>query len=910
MSNEVDLVRSAQNNFVKKALYTLGSQVTNKIWWSCGRRLGETPMKMLIAQEMTTAMESKEARTNLVAKLMGLETLPVQQKVLTYKRDSQEKYGRSNLDFWQQEEGDQMYQRSELSINKRCKDVPIVDLNVSTKGQIKNQNPRNGEHKEKPMRKRMALVHQKFIEAKRLATNQRLLHSKEFKSALEVLSSNRDLFLKLLEEPNSMLSLQLKELEQTVSLGSQPKCITVLKPATLIDSDNEKSVKKEQCRYSEEHRRDIDVEQLTSGFFLPKTEIASQPTRIVVLKPSPVTPHETQTNLASQIYLSVPESRCMSGNLRTDEGMITRQRAEESSKQMQTNSRCTQNEEYATSVLSHGYAADESSFKTFENDYREEGGSECSDSELITPSSQKSCSQQRFGSPASLSSFVCTPGSPDSSVSREAKKRLSERWMLVASNDISNEHRNSSSTLGEMLAIPELKNEFELVNGLAISPCDSFGHNHDMSMMNICSPTSKMPGLSDDFLKSFTMLKSISASECYDNGRLNEATSHTQCRKYIPFKDVPNGKSRKASFKEKISGLFLSRMKKLVREKPELPDNLSSDGKLHVANSSEAKTDHVSKSYRDAFSKENISKTLEENSGRALSPTSSYGPERHGNISINGIRSIEKLWKTDISRENSNQLSRFSTLESPFPEDFETTISHSSQGFMTNHLKAVSRSPHIGSVTRSHQDVMHFENASLNSIKLFKLFSKEDEEQKRLDFIRKLLSFSSLANESSNSVLAKSHSLDSPLDPILLDEFLDRKGEEAKCREKRSNQRLWFDFVNASLKEIGHCALTDAYPWSTTFVMSGKRLKANPTVMDTVCCRVKECFSVERNCISSMAENIKQYLDYFVKREIAGGLSAESTWVEMDELCKDIGEQLLEELFDDAVTGLTGLSLS
>ena len=53
--------------------------------------------------------------------------------------------------------------------------------------------------------KKMALVRQKFMEAKRLSTDERLRQSKEFQDALEVLSSNKDLLLKILQEPNTFI---------------------------------------------------------------------------------------------------------------------------------------------------------------------------------------------------------------------------------------------------------------------------------------------------------------------------------------------------------------------------------------------------------------------------------------------------------------------------------------------------------------------------------------------------------------------------------------------------------------------------------------------------------------------------------------------------------------------------------
>jgi hypothetical protein len=42
---------------------------------------------------------------------------------------------------------------------------------------------------------------------------------------------------------------------------------------------------------------------------------------------------------------------------------------------------------------------------------------------------------------------------------------------------------------------------------------------------------------------------------------------------------------------------------------------------------------------------------------------------------------------------------------------------------------------------------------------------------------------------------------DCPLDPALCDKLLDRKEEAAKSRERRSNQKLLFDYANMTLVE-------------------------------------------------------------------------------------------------------------
>jgi hypothetical protein len=66
---------------------------------------------------------------------------------------------------------------------------------------------KNKHHGDEPSKeRRMSLVRQKLVEAKRLASDEKLDQSKEHNDALEVLNTNKDLFLKFLEEPNPLLS--------------------------------------------------------------------------------------------------------------------------------------------------------------------------------------------------------------------------------------------------------------------------------------------------------------------------------------------------------------------------------------------------------------------------------------------------------------------------------------------------------------------------------------------------------------------------------------------------------------------------------------------------------------------------------------------------------------------------------
>ncbi|XP_028555682.1 uncharacterized protein LOC110097362 isoform X2 [Dendrobium catenatum] len=871
---------------------------------------------MLIAQEWSSAFESKETSPGVVAKLMGLSKLPIQQKVQTPKRklqeiDTHDYLNRSPQDYWLLKEcscNHQMNYRSECCMHEKCKDLYKVKQHLSSNGQAKNHYLQHEDRHDNLMDKRMALVHEKFIIAKRLATNKKFIQSKEFKDALEVFSSNRDLFLRFLEEPNSLISKQLKEIQQIISLGSQTKRINVLKPTTSFDSDHDKSMSKDRCACGEEIKRNIDVHGWSSSLSIPKAETRSQPTRIVVLKPSPTAIHETKANMASNVAVSAQESRHRSRNLRTDDDIRSRELAMEITRQIQKDMKSMQKDEYPSTVFSSTlYLADDSKLMMLENDCREERGSNYSDSELVTPTSPNSYAHVKSINPTTVTSCSNQSYSAESIQRQEAKKRLSERWEIATSSENSHEQadvKKISSTLGDILANPEVKKEEEVVDRLAISPWVSSGQVQDTRIAGTCLPTTWMQESSEDCLKNITRLKTLPASECQKKICENDEISCTSSSKSILLEESSNLKKGK-SFKEKVSSLFFSRMKKLVKDKPKLYTSVSSDVSFHSASYSSIKDSRLSKSSHDGISVEDTSKTLEEDVFQVSSPpVSVHCTERHGK----GIRSIEKVWKSEISRENFSQHSPISVLERPFQEEFSISFSHSSQHAITDRTETLSRSPLIGSVSRStYSENAHSATlAAPNSLKLSKLFSKEDKEEEQLGFIHKLISSSNLANESSTTVLAKSHSLDCPLNPILLDNLLEREGEETKYREKRSNQKLLFDYVSFSLKEIGYSSLVNAYPWNTTTTMA--RMKTNPTVTDAVLCRVKDCFSEEEICTS--AENNKQFVDYLVKKEVIRSGLAEPIWLEMDDFGKEIGEKMLDELFDDALADLIGCCLS
>jgi Protein of unknown function (DUF3741) len=169
---------------------------------------------------------------------------------------------------------------------------------ISTPEDIAPRRIENSRKSDSSYEKKMVLVRQKFSEAKHMATNEKLFHSKEFQDALQFLRSNRDLFVKFLEEPNSLFS------NNCAPPPPEIKHITVLKPS----SESIKKLPKEHCSIGD---RDINI-SLTKP---------THPTRIVVLKPSLDNIHDTSRSIFESSYTGCDISYSKSESMNLDDDL-------------------------------------------------------------------------------------------------------------------------------------------------------------------------------------------------------------------------------------------------------------------------------------------------------------------------------------------------------------------------------------------------------------------------------------------------------------------------------------------------------------------------------------------------------------------------------------------------------------
>lgn len=537
---------------------------------SPNRKSHGTPIKMLIAQEMSKELDSKQKPPGVVARLMGLDTLPLQQSYPASQRNHLRGSSRSqscvSFGSWQEEQEVHQYQEQ-----NGCKDV--YEIRQPHSKYVKDELLRRERFDERSLEKKMALVRQNFIELKRLSTDEKLRHSKQFQDALEVLSSNKDSFLKFLQEPNSMFSQQLSDLQSDPLPSAKTKRITILKPAKMVDSYKVTGLGKkveeqinEISQLGSVNRLDKRSPRFSPPISCECEDTQVQATRIVVLKPSPGKSQDIKAAISplslSPKALHVEDS---GARFEDDDAKESREMAKEITRQMCENL-CEQrrDETLLSSVFSNGYTGDESSFDKSEIEFAAEN---LSDSEAISPTSRHSWDYiNRLSSPYSLSTFSRASYSPESSVCREAKKRLSERWAMMASNGSQEQKhiKRSSSTLGEMLALSDTKKS-------VIPEEDSIRSKQEVGGSTSCFTADLTDeDKRDTSTRNILRSKSVPASSTA-YGSSDSEVSDPKTEKTDIVKELTKTRSVKSMLKGRVSSLFFSRTDKSSKQKSSNP---------------------------------------------------------------------------------------------------------------------------------------------------------------------------------------------------------------------------------------------------------------------------------------------------------------------------------------------------
>ncbi|KAF9610025.1 hypothetical protein IFM89_019665 [Coptis chinensis] len=946
------------DDLVKKAFDPTRDQAEGKIMpnelrrSSSKKKSNGTPMKMLIAQEMSKEVESKQKPPSLVAKLMGLDTLPEQQLTPTSQRSQTRSHLQNSLSRPQtpprylQPEGGFLDKQMQCGMHpfqdqQEYKDVYEV---WQQSPKISNVEQHKSQGHEKPNDAGMDLVRQKFKEAKRLATDENLRQSKEFQEALEVLSSNKELFLKFLQEPNSLFSQQLYEL-QSVPSFPHTKRITVLRPSKSM-GNNRYDGFEETSKKPVQKQNQLEVDawnknmSRSSSLTSQKNDCSIHPTRIVVLKPSPGKSHNIKA-VASSPSMSprMLHSRDYFGESEDDEAQSSRVVAKEITEQMRdTLSSYPREDTMLSSVFSNGYVGDESSFNRSDNEYVGEGN--LSDSEIMTPTSKISWDYvNKLGSPFS-SSFSRVSCSPESSVCREAKKRLSERWAMMTTNGNGEEQRQvrrSSSTLGEMLALSETKklagSTVEGIEELSVLSSRSCGGEQELTGSTSClSSSEKKDETGHDSPKNLLRSRSVPVSSTAYGSRLNvEVPDSENSKSNIP-KEAEKSKNVKSSFKGKVSSLFFLRNKKNNKDKSKASPSADSQNKCEsaIAEAPKESEQHAPIERSDDISRGITKSDLEEgpspNPGVILSKTdplpSAYVEKKQGTVSHEAVLSIEKTAHARIQSENHDQPSPVSVLDASFEDEDTTPQSAGSvkpdlQGSVLLHhplqSNLISKSPPIESLARSlsWDDAsiwLHKMNQTIRRFRLSRMKNKSGCYSSKNWF-----SSAGLDNkENFDTIFSSWHSQECPLDPLLLGKFVNLQEDklpwhEARGRQRRSKQKLIFDCINEALVDI-KMYKSNASLWVGVSSAGHKRVSlGEPVTAEDIWNRLREWFSENTKCFAGESDdNNSLVVERVVKKEVVGREWIEHMSMEVDGIGKEIEGKVLEELVEDTLFELTG----
>uniref|UniRef100_A0ACD5WIV1 Uncharacterized protein n=1 Tax=Avena sativa TaxID=4498 RepID=A0ACD5WIV1_AVESA len=845
--------------------------VTGSIRRSSSDRSGGTPMKMLIAQEMAKEGDTNQKNTNVIARLMGLDDGVALPKPV--QPSSRRRLSEGHLSTTMARVNSQMsFHKHASSVeNVEYKDVYEVGYQPQRSEQPSSDSSLRGRPHEDHDQKRMDLVRRKFVEAKQLASHENLLESKEFHDALETLNSNKDLFLKFLEEPNSLFSKQSGEFHSAPT-SPQRKRITVLKPTKSVEMKSENAIQSQQnhtVHGSRTEKRNLH-RKLNADH--AGAERLPQHTRIVVLKPT------------SAITSAEQFQQNEHGNSDdSDAPTVSRHLNDEI--HWSAHGMCHQHDECLKGSTKSNMVGRDRSYC----DRAEEESSSFSGSDIGSPTSRHSWDYvYRFSNPYFGSSLSHASCSPDAHVARDVKKHASDRWPSTSSNEIAREKvltRRSLSTLGEMLAMSDMKKE-EAVDQVASNGSNQLCGNKPR--LAVASNRSIDDAEEETSIKKISRSKSVPvSSSAFDSLRLDARSSDPRHREPTTPKEEAKPRNGKSSLKGKLSSFFSMR-KKAGKEKLASSPLVGLNGR--VTQDSNAT---VCVSLQDDVASEN----LEDKFQYATIVLPVKEPE-----APSSSKALEKVQSFEIRNSHFDQPSPTSVLDALFDDTNEKSVS-SSESAITAKQEPLSRCLPIGSVART----LSWDDSSEEAAPCSTTSKEDCHEQEQYEFVEKILSSAGLCNETTTSnVYDRWHSLDSPLGPNVVEQLLERKVEDAKCRERRSNQRLLIDSVNSALLHVGQSTLWAAYPCTTGPVLIAR--PGDEPVADAAWRLVRGWLSEEEEetCAVNALDNVGVAADWVVGREIEGGVWSETLRLEVDEIGREICGEVLGELVEEAFSELAG----
>ncbi|CAM0957924.1 unnamed protein product [Alopecurus aequalis] len=392
---------------------------------NCGEGLLDKPNVVppktpVIPQEV----EFTHCAPSIVARLMGLDTVPRSKKVLDRCQSDIQSNMRLKLSGGGQEVArlscDDLPCRSSADELPELKDVfEVTDMEKMAMRkalQSGNEMPRPRSNDAD-----LEFVRRKFLDAKRLSTDEGRRNSKEFGEALEILYSKKDVFLEILQESSTALSGFPGHILGYSGLQGSPH--------TSNGADGQDNL----------HRMEVECESedsLSSMHLKEGSKSSGKCSHIVVLKPDPRRKSSTPVLSSQEIE----------------------QFGQWTGTQWLKPPRCNMyKQDFIHSTEPRNFQFLEPEGATPEQKVRKQTAKRGS---RRKPSGDElylavGCQREKVASAShdetlSISSSTHSAGS---SVSRKARKHLSERWQLACQSNVKNSVPTDTRTLGEMLEL-------------------------------------------------------------------------------------------------------------------------------------------------------------------------------------------------------------------------------------------------------------------------------------------------------------------------------------------------------------------------------------------------------------------------------------------------------------------------
>ncbi|CAA2961190.1 Hypothetical predicted protein [Olea europaea subsp. europaea] len=837
------------------------------------RRATGTPMKKLLEEEMSKEIEVKRRSPSVVARLMGLDGLPYPRHIHRQQRSSSDNYQQKNISSIQHS-GQLVDGKSSRRTSMDCQEFKDVYEDVEASHIASRRYSSRWSANSKLTKPESALIQPKFTNAKHLSTNEKLLGSEKFSETLELVDSN-DSFQKFLQHPDSLFVKHIHDLEVDPS-SSLHGHIKVLKPSNSAKYENNAKAWKSEREISCKHAM---IQKLEDGLLFhprnchiahvscksPKIQLEEMnsrktlPTKIVVLKPnlgkihsarasdsSPDYSHNYPSNFRKLAeYRSVGATEILYGKRRDssddigslkplsgDAGEIAR----EITRRMRDG--CDGFIDPTSSGV-RGYAGDESSYDAYESD-------SASESEVFKLSSKNS---RRCNNQCKYSSF----GSIESSVNKEAKKRLSDRWKTThRCQDL--EMVGKASTLGEMLVEPDRETRPKCLNAKVDRTSDRNTSTNGTAIWDAPLGISSTDGWKDERNKISSRLMSLSPSVSGKTRRRRTYSVTLAEDQYLMHNDSVNcGRSEfvkgNLSWKEDVSSKDI----KCRSQKSSCHHKFTNETDSSPESNFEIQTEM---NFETITSEKQSTSQITEKDGTCATVPDAKTAAKHGGITSslkaselqlkqsssevendkntacdkedsNFQEPLEGLPKqasasmqfrgaepdTSESSKNADHHSPVSVLDVPFTED----ISSSSESF-----ERVSAELHE---LRMQLQLLKMESGSYTEVPAL-ISSEEDGAQHSLmdseqnqeigaevweaSYVLDVLINSGFEESDLDFFRTTWHSPECSLHPELFDNLEKKYSNEQT--ESRSERRLLFDRINSTIVEV-YQLLVDSFPW-------------------------------------------------------------------------------------------------